>query len=257
MKKFAVVTGASSGIGLEFARLLAADQYDLLIAARDKKELNRVAIELERAYSISVTNLAIDLSEKGSADKLWEATNGKRVDALINNAGFGDFHSLITADWKKLESMIQLNISTLTRLSQLAAIDMKKNKSGHILNVASIASFIPGPGMAAYFATKAYVLSFSEAIAQELKGAGVSVTALCPGPTSSGFSTAANMEKSPLMQGELPTSKDVAGYGYKAMKKGKVLTVHGFKNKITAHVLPRILPRNIIRSTVDKLQNGK
>jgi short-subunit dehydrogenase len=257
MRKYAVITGASSGIGLEFTRLLAADKFDLLIAARDEEQLEKIAIELRKKYSVNVVSVAIDLSELGAADKLWHATKDKQVDVLINNAGFGDLHPLLTADWEKLESMIALNITALTRLSQLAATKMKNTNAGQILNVASIASFFPGPGMATYYATKAYVLSFSEAIAQELAGTGVTVTALCPGPTRSGFQAAAAMENSPLMQGKLPDAKEVASYGFHAMKKNKVVAVHGLKNKITALILPRILPRKSISKAVARVQNPR
>ncbi len=255
MKKYAVVTGASGGIGREFATLLAADQYDLLLVARDRQELQEAAKQLESEYSISAEILVIDLNAVGAADKVWDATRKKQVDVLINNAGFGDLARLVDADWKKLENMINLNITTLTRLSQLAAQSMSRNGSGKILNVASIAGFIPGPGMATYYATKAYVLSFTEALAQELSTSGVSVTALCPGPTKTHFAETAGATKSGIFSGNLPTPKQVAAYGYDALKKGKVVAVHTFKNKIAALVLPRLAPRFIIRKVVDKAQN--
>jgi len=253
MAKYAVVTGASSGIGREFAELLAKDGYDLLIAARSETELKAVSRQLKSDYNVKIDIAALDLSEAGAADKLWKKVTSKKVDVLINNAGFGDLHSVRNAEWGKLESMISLNITTLTRLSQLAALSMEKG-GGKILNVASIAAFIPGPNMATYYATKAYVLSFSEALSEELSGTGISVTALCPGPTETGFSKAADADSSGLFSGSLPTAKDVAVYGYSSMKNGKVVAVHKLKNKLSALVMPRLLPRFVIRKVVKKIQ---
>ena len=257
MNKYAVITGASSGIGLEFARLLAADNYDVLLAARDKKGLEQVAADLEKEHGIKAEVFAIDLGVEGAADKLWDKTDKRHVEVLINNAGFGDLVPLVDANWEKLNAMIDLNITTLTRLSQLAATDMKKQDSGKILNVASAAAFFPGPGMATYFATKSYVLSFSEALAQELDNTNVTVTALCPGATRTGFQKAADMEDAAMVQGKLPTAQEVAEYGYDAMNKGKVVAIHGFNNKVVAGFLPRILPRSFVRKTIDRVQNKR
>lgn len=256
MNKYAIVTGASSGIGREFARLLAADSYDLLIAARDKDDLESVARGLREINKIKVDVVSIDLSDVGAADKLWAQAEDRQVDVLINNAGFGDLSPLEKASWERLEAMINLNITALTRLTQLAIVSMKQNGSGRILNVASIASFFPGPGMATYYATKSYVLNFTEAVAQELGGSGVTVTALCPGPTKSGFQKAAAMEDTSIMQGKLPSSVEVATYGYDAMNSGKVVAVHGFRNALTASILPRILSRSAVRKLVDRIQNS-
>ncbi len=253
--KYAVVTGASSGIGLEFARLLAEDGYSLLLVSRTRKELENVAADLHSEYGAKSDILPLDLSSIESVETLWEKVRDKQIDVLINNAGFGDLHSVVDADWEKLYAMIELNISTLTRLSQLAAIHMKNNGSGKILNVASIAAFFPGPGMATYYATKAYVLSFSEALSEELKNTGVTVTALCPGPTKTHFSETAGADKSGLFSGNIPTANDVAVYGYNSMKAGKVVAVHGLKNKATALLFPRIAPRSIMRAAVNKMQN--
>lgn len=250
--KFAVVTGASSGIGLEFAKILASDNYNLLLVSRDKDQLSSISKDLEQTYNVDVNFMSLDLSNIDSSEKLWQKVENKHIDIFINNAGFGDFAEVVDADWLKLESMISLNITTLTRLSQLAAQHMKKAGKGKILNVASIAAFFPGAGMATYYATKAYVLSFSEALSEELNGSGVTVTALCPGPTKSGFAKSASMQKSTLMGGKLPSSKQVAEYGYRALKDGKVVAVHGFSNKVGGHVLTRILPRFMIRKYVKK-----
>ncbi|MDQ3158937.1 MAG: SDR family oxidoreductase [bacterium] len=250
MNKIALVTGASSGIGLEFAKILAANDYDLILVARNKSELDKVA----KTLPTTTTTVAVDLSTKGSADHVWKYVKGD-IDFVINNAGFGDLEDIDKADWKKLEAMIDLNIETLTRLSQLASIKMKKQGSGHILNVASTAAFAPGPRMATYYATKAYVLSFTEAIAEELKGTGVTVTALCPGPTQSNFAKQANASRSGIFSGKLPTAHDVALYGYLSAMKGKVVAVHGLKNKLSALVLPRLVSRALLRRAVERAQS--
>jgi short-subunit dehydrogenase len=255
MNKFAIITGASSGIGREFANRLAQDNYDLLLVSRDQKDLKNVAAEIQAQFGAKTDYIALDLTADGSIEKLWKRVGSKNVQVLINNAGFGDLSPVVKADWAKLQNMITLNISALTQLSQLAAQSMKRERTGCILNVASIAAFIPGPGMATYYATKAYVLSFSEALSQELSGSGVSVTALCPGPTKTHFAESAGADKSGLFTGNIPTAADVAAYGYKAMLAGKVVAVHGFKNKLSALVLPRLLPRFIIRKAVSKIQN--
>lgn len=252
MKKYAVVTGGSGGIGLAFAKLLARDGYDLLLAARDKSALKKVSARLTKEHNVSVDYIALDLSQKGAADTLWENTNSRSVDVLINNAGFGDYADVINADWEKLEAMIDLNITALTRLSQLAAHSMVQQGSGNIVNVASIAAFFPGAKMATYYATKAYVLSFSEALSVELKTTGAKVTALCPGPTATGFQQAAEADNVSFFKGNIPTADDVAAYGYQAMKKGKVIAVPGLINRLQAST---VLPRSWKRNIVDKIQN--
>ncbi len=256
MSKYAVITGASSGIGLEFARLIAEDGYDLLLVARDEKVLQKVSAELQQRHKnkIKVTVAALDLSTLDAADKLWRLTKNRHVDVLINNAGFGDLEQLVSADWEKLSSMIELNVVALTRLSQLAAQRMKSGGGGKILNLASIAAFFPGPGMATYYATKSYVLSFSEALAQELSGSGVYVTALCPGPTRTGFSTAAGAQNSGIFKGRLPSAKDVAEFGYKALQQHRIVAIHGIGNKLKSILLPRILPRSVVRKIISRMQ---
>lgn len=252
MKKYAVVTGGSGGIGLAFAKLLARDGYDLLLTARDKSALKQVSAKLTKEHKVSVDYIALDLSQKGAADTLWEKTNSRSVDVLINNAGFGDYADVIDADWKKLEAMIDLNITALTRLSQLAGNSMVQQGSGNIVNVASIAAFFPGAKMATYYATKAYVLSFSEALSVELKTTGAKVTTLCPGPTATGFQQAAEADDVSFFKGNIPTADDVAAYGYKAMKKGKVIAVPGLMNRLQASAM---LPRSWKRNIVAKVQN--
>jgi len=178
------------------------------------------------------------------------------IDVLINNAGIGTYGDFVEADWKKEHTMIELNVTTLTLFSKLFAREMVKRKSGKILNVASTAAFQPGPLMAVYFATKAYVLSFSQALAYELKDKGISVTALCPGPTVSGFETAAKMGESGLFKGKnLPTSREVALYGYNSMMAGKKIAVHGFRNRLGIF-FSRFVPESFKVKVVASMNRG-
>ncbi len=257
MKKLAVVTGASSGIGLSFANILASKGYNLIIVARDTKALDMLAHKLKSEHNTDVQVISADLSIEGSANALWSKIESQNIDVLVNNAGFGDLTDVVDADPSKLESMIALNITALTRLSQMAAISMKKRGAGSIVNLASVLSFFPSPHGAVYGATKAYVLSFSEALSEELRGTGVYVTALCPGATKTNFATQANMEHTDIMKGKLPTGDDVARYGYEAMLKHKVVAVHGLRTNVIAHVATRLLPRGILSRISGNLQSPK
>lgn len=250
--KYAVITGASSGIGYELAKVFARNKVNVVLIARSEKKLQELAQELEKTYGIIAKTLAKDVSQLASAKEIydWTKQQGFRVEYLINNAGFGDFGFFTETGWDKELEMINLNMTALTALTKLYVKDFVAQKTGKILNVASTASFQPGPLMAVYYATKAYVLSFSEAISNELKGTGVTVTALCPGPTESGFQAAADMKDSKLVKGKkLPTSQDVAEYGYKALMNAKVVAVHGLMNKIMAQSV-RYTPRVVVRSLV-------
>lgn len=254
----ALITGASNGIGLELAKQFAADNINVVLVARSQSKLAELALELESKYKIKTYVVAKDLGQPGAAAEVynWCGSQGIAIDYLVNNAGFGDFGFFHESDWTKQEQMIALNITTLTHLTHLFLPAMVQRGFGKILNVASTAAFQPGPTMSVYYATKAYVLSFSEAISNELEGKGVTVTALCPGATESGFQSAAAMEESKLVKGKkLPTSAEVAAYGYRAMKKGKVVAIHGFMNAILATSIrftPRPLVRKIVRSMQDK-----
>lgn len=254
---YAVVTGATSGIGLEFARLFAGDGIHLILVARSKQELQHVAKELTDAFAVDVRTLSLDLSVQEQTERLpaYVHEQNLHVSYLINNAGFGDYGKFIQTSWHKERDMIALNIVSLTYLSKVFAEKFAHAGYGHIVNVASTAAFQPGPLMAVYFATKSYVLHFSEAIATELRGSGVRVTALCPGPTASKFQEAAAMTESKLVQGKkLPTAAQVAHYGYKAMKRGKVVAIHGTSNKISTYAV-RFLPRRTVRAIVHRAQS--
>jgi short-subunit dehydrogenase len=257
MSKLAVITGASSGIGLSFANKFASEGYDLIIVSRSKDALQSIAKEISDKNKVKVSIIPTDLSLDGSADELWDKLKNVKVDVFVNNAGFGNSDDVVDANPQKLTSMIALNITALTRLSQLAAISMKERGTGSIVNLASVLSFFPTPHGAVYGATKAYVLSFSEALSEELKGTGVYVTALCPGPTRTNFAKQANMENLSIMNGNLPTGDDVAQYGYEAMLKHKVVAVHGLRTKINALVASRLVPRATMRQISARIQSGE
>ncbi len=256
MRKTALITGASSGIGLELAKIHASKGGDLILIARSKEKLQTLKTELESTYSCSVYILVKDLSILNSAQEVFNEVQSRhlKVDYLINNAGFGDFGQFKDTSWEKEQQMINLNITALTQLTKLFLPQMISRSSGKIMNLASTAAFLPGPYMAVYFATKAYVLSFSEAIKNELIGTGVSVTALCPGPTKSGFQDVGTIENSGLFRGKkLPTSKVVAIYGYNEMLRDKSVAIHGLKNYILVNS-GRFAPRSLVVKLVSKLQ---
>src|SRR5579862_1343051 len=232
-RQTALITGASSGIGYDLAQIMAPE-FDLIVTARNQKKLEQLAQELEGRHGNHVHVIPADLARaEAPADIFGEVhRRGLHVDALINNAGFrshGEFRSIPLED--ELE-MIQVNVTALTHLAKLALPGMIERKHGRILNVASTAGFQPGPLMAVYYATKAYVISFSEAIDSELKGTGVTVSCLCPGPTATEFAARAAMEKSRLFLLGRMRSQDVARAGYKGMLRGKRLVIPGIKNKV-------------------------
>jgi short-subunit dehydrogenase len=199
--------------------------------------------------------ITADLADPSAVGKI--VAEVPDVDVLVNNAGVGDFGTFATVDTEKTLGMIQLNVASLTALTRHYLPGMLERGQGRVMNVASTASFQPGPLMAVYYATKAYVLSFTEALAEETRGAGVTVTALCPGPTASGFQAAADMELSPLVANrKLPTAAEVARYGVKAMNKGEVVAVPGAMNKMMATSV-RFTPRFVIRRVVHKMQETK
>jgi len=250
MNKTALITGASSGLGKEFARIHASQGNNLVLIARSKDKLDALKLELETEFGISVCVISKDLSDQNAPKAVYEEVQALkiRVDYLINNAGFGDFGLFADTDWKKQMEMINLNITCLTYLTRLFLPDMIRNKFGKILNIASTAAFQPGPTMSVYFATKAYVLSFSEAIANELKGTGVTVTALCPGATATGFKAASSLGESNLFKGnQIATSKEVAEFGYTKMMEGKTVVIPGIVNNLMAQSV-RFAPRNLAAS---------
>lgn len=236
--KTALITGASSGIGKEFSELLAKDKYNLVLTARSEGKLNEIASELKKKYQIEVTVIPFDLSKPNCGILLSQEIKNRKIeiDVLINNAGYGDFGDFITTDEKKTIDMLNLNMVNLTELTLLFSKEMTTKNKGMILNVASTAAFQPMPKFATYAATKAYVLHLTEAIHFELKNTNVHISALCPGPTSTGFEAAANIDNSKLFDKNAMSAKKVAQIGYLGLKKNKVIIIPGFKNKVLAFI---------------------
>jgi uncharacterized protein len=252
-----LITGASSGIGLELARIFAANRHDVILVARSEDKLRGLARECE-ASGVRAHVIPADLAKAGAARAIVEGVEklGVEIDILVNNAGFGVYGKFVETSLATELEMIQVNIVALTELTKRCLPGMVARRRGRILNVASTAAFLPGPLMAVYYATKAYVLSFSEAIANELEGTGVTVTALCPGPTASGFQAAASLEESKLVAGRtLPTSRAVAESGYEALMAGRVVHVVGVSNKATvlsARLFPRAVMRKVVRAVQER-----
>jgi len=250
----ALVTGASGGIGEALAKVFAEHGFHLILVARTESKLKELGDALSAKHGLKAYAIATDLSDPkspaGLAQKVAEL--GLTVDVLVNNAGFADFGEFAKSDLSKQMQMIQVNVATLTELTHRFLPTMLEDNRGYILNVASTAAFMPGPLMSVYYATKGYVLAFSEAIREELKGSGVRVTALCPGPVATGFQEAAAMEGSKLLSNPLnpPMSADVvARAGYEALMRGQQVVIPGFVNQIQA-LAPRLLPRAMIPGIV-------
>lgn len=239
----ALVTGASAGLGAEFARQLAARGHTLVLAARRKDRIETLASELGYARAVE-----IDLSREGAAAELVANVEaaGETIDLLVNNAGFGLHGRVDKADPVRLRQMIDLNCGTLTELCRQVLPAMVEQRSGAILNVASTAAFQPGPGMAVYFATKAFVLSLSEALHEEVKRHGVSVTALCPGPTRTEFGEVAGFKGSSRISGLSMNSEPVVRAGLEALDANKAVTITGALNKVGA-LSTRFVPRSLVR----------
>jgi short-subunit dehydrogenase len=244
----ALVTGASSGMGRELARLLAADGVDLVLVARDRAKLEELTEALQAEHHVSVRIEARDLAEPHAAERLWrELTDaGVAIDILVNNAGSGVYGALDQQDAGALEKMLQVNIVALTLLTRLALPGMRARRWGRILNVGSVVGYQPGgPRMAGYYASKAYVVSFSKGLARELQGTGVTVTVLSPGVTESSFEERSGASNTRLYK-LVPkmTAAEVASAGYEAMKRGSTTVIPGLRTKIIAF-LGELPPRRI------------
>jgi short-subunit dehydrogenase len=239
----ALITGASAGLGVDFARQLSARGYRLVLVARRKDRLDALAAELGHARA-----LANDLGQPGAAAELMAdlAAHDETVSVLVNNAGFGLGGRFATLDGQRQRAMIDLNCGALVELAHAVLPDMLARKKGSILNVASTAAFQPGPGMAVYFATKAFVLSFTEALHEELRGAGIKVTALCPGPTATEFGEVAGFGKVGAFEKFAASSESVVRAGLEALEAGKAIVVPGLLNKAGAQG-HRLLPRSLLR----------
>jgi short-subunit dehydrogenase len=253
-----LVTGASSGIGLELAKRFAADGCRLVLVARKGIVLEALATELRKDHKIQAQVITADLAQPESPARLLAHLNsaGLKVDVLVNNAAFGAQGKFVDLPLGRQLEMLQVNMTSLTHLTGLLLPGMVERRRGGILNVASTAAFQPGPGMAVYYATKAYVLSFSEALAEELAGTGVTVTAVCPGPTATNFGTAANMRTLGLVKKVSMSAEAVAVLGHRAYRRGRVVAITGLRNQIPAF-LTRLFPRAAVRKIAKRLNGIK
>lgn len=255
----ALITGASGGIGYELAKLFAKDHHNLVLVARSSAKLTQLADELQRQFGISAKALALDLTETPAAQFLFDQLQreGVAVDVLVNNAGYGVRGEFAEVPLEESLGQIQLNITALTALTRLFVGPMEERRAGKIMNVASTAGFQAGPLMAVYYATKAYVILFSEGLASELKGSGVTVTCFCPGATDTGFQKRAATENSALFKKLRPMdAKTVARDGYRGLMAGRTLVISGFRNWLVAESV-RFAPRKMVTAISGKLLENR
>ncbi len=254
-----LITGGSRGIGLELAKQFAAHGHDLILVARTRDALEAAAGILEGKHGIKVTVLVYDLADQQSPQRLFDAVTaeGMQVDVLVNNAGFGLGGEFAETDLSRELDMIQVNVASLVHLTKLFMQPMILRRRGRILNVGSIAGFQPGPLMSIYYATKAFILSFSQAIDEELRNTGVTVTCLCPGATATNFAERAGISNSVVFSlTGLADAEDVARYGYAATMRGQRLAIPGIKNKATVQA-QRLIPRAIVTRLARKVQENR
>lgn len=244
--RWALVTGASSGLGADFARALAAEGCSLVLTARRKERLEALEAELRERHGVETRVVALDLAEPGAAERLFERTRelGLEVDVLVNNAGFGTFGPFLEVPWERERRMLEVDVVALTELTKLYARAMVERGRGWILQVASIGAYQPSPTYGTYSAAKSYVLNFGEALAWELRGTGVKVTVLSPGVTATEFLEVAGHERSLYQRLSVMESAKVARIGVRAMKRGKPSTVAGWANKLPIFLL-RFTPRRL------------
>lgn len=255
MGKTALVTGASSGIGRAFSEFLAEQGYDLVLVARRADHLRAVATDA--AYlGVHAEAHALDLTDPAAITELEAALAGRDLDLFVNSAGVGDFGPFIGSAWERNEAMISLNVSACMQVLHVVAGVMAERGHGRIIQVASVASFQPGPLMSVYYASKAYGLSLSQALAEELAPYGVGVTALCPGPTRSPFHDAAGMRIGTSAARSMATTREVAEYGYRAALRGRRVAIHGFAFKVMVF-LERLLPRAVVARAVGVMQGRR
>jgi len=254
-RTWALVTGASSGIGREIARVLAEKGFNLVLTARTQNALDDLAAELTAQHGTSARVIVADLARPGAAASLYEQVTqaGVQIEALVNNAGFATFGPFSITDLAVERDELQVNVVALTELTKLFLAGMLARRRGRVLNVASTAAFQAGPFMAVYHASKSYVLHFSEALAEEVRGSGVTVTAVCPGYTATGFQKRAGIVHSKLFDGKL-TAAAVARIGIDAMLRGRTLVIPGFTNAALA-LLVRLVPRRVVASAISRARN--
>jgi hypothetical protein len=243
----ALITGASGGIGLELARLFAEDHHNLVLVARDREKLLALAAELESRHGITVTTIPKDLAATDAVEQIVADLRQRSiaVDMLVNNAGFATSGPFAQTDAISTVQLLQVNVVALTHLTRVLLPGMVARRSGRILNIASVAAYVPGPLTACYNASKAFVISFSAALANELRDAGVTVTALCPGPTDTHFAERAGLTESKAFSRNVMDAATVARSGYDAMMAGKMLEIPGLRNKLRMLPLP-LVPRRVL-----------
>jgi len=253
-KETALITGASSGIGLELAELFAADGSDLVLVARREDRLKELADRLETEYGVKVHVLPKDLSEPKAPDEIFAQLKKEKiqVDVLVNNAGFGVKGIIPEIDLDQQLDMVQVNVKALTHLTRLFLPGMIERGYGGVLNVGSLAAFQPGPNLAVYFATKAYVLSYTEALAEEISNPDIKISCLAPGPVRTEFGEKSDLEDSLLFKVSLMDSEPVVRAGYEGFRKGKVIVIPGLKQQIVPF-LNRFTPRSVVRKIAKKL----
>lgn len=256
-RSFVLITGATAGIGYELAKIYANDGYNLVLIARNSEKLEKVKTELNLIYNVSIHTLSIDLSKDNACEDILSYVNKKHltVDVLINNAGIGSFGYFKELDIAKEVQQINVNIKALTELTRLFLPVMINNESGSILNVASTAAFCAGPKMATYYATKAFVLSFTEAIYEEIKGSNIKVSCLCPGAVKTEFLDKAGIKKKEFAKKNMMSAKQVAKVAYRDFKKGKLIIVPGINNKIVI-AFNKLIPRSLSRKVILLMNKG-
>ncbi|MFS0868776.1 SDR family NAD(P)-dependent oxidoreductase [Paenibacillus xylanilyticus] len=256
LSRTVLITGASRGIGKELADRFAKERFNLVLVARSEEKMVSLAKEFQIRYGVQVTVIAKDVALPGVPEDIYEELSEKGivVNYLVNNAGFGLYGEFLDSQLEQEMNMIDINIKALTTMTKVFLPDMVKANAGGVLNVASLVSFFPGPLMAVYYATKAYVLSFTEALENELSGTGVTVSALCPGPTATSFIDHAGLTSSKLLDRGVMEVSQVANEGYRKFMQGKTLIIPGRRNQFMA-LLPRLLPRRLMTHVVKTAQS--
>jgi hypothetical protein len=255
MGSVALITGASSGLGTDFARLFARDGHDVVLVARRRDRLEALAAELGAAHRVEAHVVAADLGDPATPRRIHDEVGHLEVDYLVNNAGFGSTGAFAEADLRRQVEMVQVNVASLVELTGLFLPGMVARKRGRILNIGSTAGFQPGPFMATYYATKAFVNSFTDALAWELAGTGVTATVSCPGATATEFAGHAGNDTSLLFKLGAADAAGVAAEAYRAMMAGKRMVVHGMLNKVAAQSV-RVSPRSMALALAGRLNRG-